>query len=416
MIKVYGDIMLDSWIIGKASRISPEAPVPVLKEIERKNSIGGAANLALNLSNIVDNVSLFGAVGMDDEGFDVLKILETTNNIDCSIQSDSEITTTKTRLVGQHGQHIMRWDREKKYKGKAQARFLESANEEDIVCLSDYNKGTIGAHLVEKLNNKKCKVLVDPKQGPEVYKGAFLVKPNMKEYRAWFGKFKKEVALVKLKEYGWKYLVVTDGANGIHVLSDELYYQHYKEPAREVADVTGAGDTVLAVIAYGIERGMDVFAACKLACYAGARSVEHRGVYAIQTEDLKRQVVWTNGVFDILHEGHFRLLRHARSKGRKLIVGINSDASTKRLKGEDRPINNQLQRKMNLELLPWIDEVVIFDEDTPINCIERFQPDLIIKGGDYTIETVVGHELAEVEIFPTVKDQSTTRIIEKMKI
>ena len=408
--------MLDSWIIGKASRISPEAPVPILKEIERKNSIGGAANLALNLSNIVDNVSLFGAVGMDDEGFDVLKILETTNNIDCSIQSDSEITTTKTRLVGQHGQHIMRWDREKKYKGKAQARFLESANEEDIVCLSDYNKGTIGAHLVEKLNNKKCKVLVDPKQGPEVYKGAFLVKPNMKEYRAWFGKFKKEVALVKLKEYGWKYLVVTDGANGIHVLSDELYYQHYKEPAREVADVTGAGDTVLAVIAYGIERGMDVFAACKLACYAGARSVEHRGVYAIQTEDLKRQVVWTNGVFDILHEGHFRLLRHARSKGRKLIVGINSDASTKRLKGEDRPINNQLQRKMNLELLPWIDEVVIFDEDTPINCIERFQPDLIIKGGDYTIETVVGHELAEVEIFPTVKDQSTTRIIEKMKI
>lgn len=408
--------MLDSWIIGKASRISPEAPVPVLKEIERKNSIGGAANLALNLSNIVDNVSLFGAVGMDDEGFDVLKILETTNNIDCSIQSDAEITTTKTRLVGQRGQHIMRWDKEKKYKGKAQARFLESANEEDIVCLSDYNKGTIGAHLVEKLNNKKCKVLVDPKQGPEVYKGAFLVKPNMKEYRAWFGKFKKEVALVKLKEYGWKYLVVTDGANGIHVLSDELYYQHYKEPAREVADVTGAGDTVLAVIAYGIERGMDVFAACKLACYAGARSVEHRGVYAIQTEDLKRQVVWTNGVFDILHEGHFRLLRHARSKGRKLIVGINSDASTKRLKGEDRPINNQLQRKMNLELLPWIDEVVIFDEDTPINCIERFQPDLIIKGGDYTIETVVGHELAEVEIFPTVKDQSTTRIIEKMKI
>ena len=415
MVKVYGDIMLDSWIIGKASRISPEAPVPILKEIERKNSIGGAANLALNLSNIINNVSLFGAVGMDDEGFDVLKILETTNNIDCSIQSDAEITTTKTRLVGQHGQHIMRWDREKKYKGKAQARFLESANEEDIVCLSDYNKGTIGAHLVEKLNNKKCKVLVDPKQGPEVYKGAFLVKPNMKEYRAWFGKFKKEVALVKLKEYGWKYLVVTDGANGIHVLSDELYYQHYKEPAREVADVTGAGDTVLAVIAYGIERGMDVFAACKLACYAGARSVEHRGVYAIQTEDLKRQVVWTNGVFDILHEGHFRLLRHARSKGRKLIVGINSDASTKRLKGEDRPINNQLQRKMNLELLPWIDEVVIFDEDTPINCIERFQPDLIIKGGDYTIETVVGHELAEVEIFPTVEGYSTTKTIERMK-
>ena len=115
----------------------------------------------------------------------------------------------------------MRWDKEKKYKGKAQTRFLESVHEDDIVCLSDYNKGTIGLHLVEKLNNKKCKVLVDPKQGPEVYKGAFLVKPNMKEYKAWFGKFKKETALIKLKEYGWNYLVVTDGANGIHVLSDQ---------------------------------------------------------------------------------------------------------------------------------------------------------------------------------------------------
>ena len=416
MIKVYGDIMLDSWIIGKASRISPEAPVPVLKEIEKKNSIGGAANLALNLSNIIDNVTLFGAVGMDDEGFDVLKILEHKNNIDSRIKTDAEMTTTKTRLVGQRGQHIMRWDREKKYKGNAQQSLLQEVKQGDIVCLSDYNKGTISVNLVEQLINKDCKVLVDPKQGPEVYKGAYLVKPNMKEYKSWFGKFKKETALVKLKDYGWKYLVVTDGANGVHVLSDELQYQHYQEPVREVADVTGAGDTVLAVIAYGIDNGLDVFASCKLACYAGARSVEHRGVYAIQPEDLKRQVVWTNGVFDILHEGHFRLLKHAKSKGRELIVGINSDASTKRLKGEDRPINNQLQRKINLGILPWVDQVVIFDEDTPINSIKRFQPDLIVKGGDYTVETVVGHELAEVEIFPTVKDQSTTSIIKKMKI
>ncbi len=132
--------MLDSWIIGKANRISPEAPVPVLKEIEKKNSIGGAANLALNLSNIIDNVTLFGAVGMDDEGFDVLKILEHKNNIDSRIKTDAEMTTTKTRLVGQRGQHIMRWDREKKYKGNAQQSLLQEVKQGDIVCLSDIIK------------------------------------------------------------------------------------------------------------------------------------------------------------------------------------------------------------------------------------------------------------------------------------
>jgi D-beta-D-heptose 7-phosphate kinase/D-beta-D-heptose 1-phosphate adenosyltransferase len=172
---------------------------------------------------------------------------------------------------------------------------------------------------------------------------------------------------------------------------------------------------VLAVIAYGIERNMSVADSCKLACYAAARTVEKRGVVTITINDLKPTTVWTNGVFDILHEGHFKLLKFAKSKGKKLVVGINSDASTKRLKGETRPINNQLQRKMNLELLPWVDEVVIFDEDTPINVIKKFNPDLIIKGGDYTVETTVGNEVCPVEIFPIIKGHSTTNIIEKIK-
>lgn len=415
MIKVYGDIMLDRWIFGSADRVSPEAPIPVLLEESQSFSVGGAGNLALNISSINGDVELYGSVGQDKEGFKLLELISQTN-VNCNASSENVTTTTKTRLVGQGGQHILRWDREEQYKGiSPQERLVSGLQENDIVCVSDYNKGVIRKDTIEKILQVTDKVLVDPKQTPDFYKGAYIVKPNMKEYESWFGKYTKEKAILKMREYAWKNLVVTDGANGIHVIDEENKYHHFKEEVHEVADVTGAGDTVLAVIAYGIERNMSVADSCKLACYAAARTVEKRGVVTITVDDLKPTTVWTNGVFDILHEGHFKLLKFAKSKGKKLVVGINSDASTKRLKGETRPINNQLQRKMNLELLPWVDEVVIFDEDTPIDVIKQFNPDLIIKGGDYTVETVVGHEDYPVEIFPTVEGSSTTKIIESIK-
>jgi len=415
MIKVFGDIMLDRWIHGVADRVSPEAPIPVLRETEQKYSIGGAGNLALNISSINGEVGLYGFIGADKDGYKILELLKDTN-LEVNTSVENYPTTTKTRLVGQGGQHILRWDREEKYNGFGAFEKLNSSlTSSDIVCVSDYNKGTIQKDTISNILRKTEKVLVDPKQTPEFYKGAYLVKPNMKEYKDWFGEFKKETALLKMKEYGWKYFVVTDGPRGIHVLADDLKYKHFQEPVHEVADVTGAGDTVLAVIAYGLEQGMSIFDSCQMACYAAARTVEHRGVAVITKDDLKPKVVWTNGVFDLLHEGHFQLLKFAKSKGKKLIVGINSDNSTKRLKGENRPINNQLQRKINLELLPWVDEVIIFDEDTPLETLKRVNPDLIIKGGDYTIETVVGHELYPVEIFPTVEGSSTTSIIEKIK-
>lgn len=407
--------MLDRWIFGSADRVSPEAPIPVLLEESQSFSVGGAGNLALNISSINGDVELYGSVGQDKEGFKLLELISQTN-VNCNASSENVTTTTKTRLVGQGGQHILRWDREEQYKGiSPQERLVSGLQENDIVCVSDYNKGVIRKDTIEKILQVTDKVLVDPKQTPDFYKGAYIVKPNMKEYESWFGKYTKEKAILKMREYNWKNLVVTDGANGIHVIDEDNKYHHFKEEVHEVADVTGAGDTVLAVIAYGIERNMSVADSCKLACYAAARTVEKRGVVTITVDDLKPTTVWTNGVFDILHEGHFKLLKFAKSKGKKLVVGINSDASTKRLKGETRPINNQLQRKMNLELLPWVDEVVIFDEDTPIDVIKQFNPDLIIKGGDYTIETVVGHEDYPVEIFPTVEGSSTTKIIESIK-
>jgi D-beta-D-heptose 7-phosphate kinase/D-beta-D-heptose 1-phosphate adenosyltransferase len=416
MIKVYGDIMLDRWIMGNASRISPEAPVPVLQETEQKFCPGGAGNLALNIASLNGHIGVYGSIAPDREGYRIIDCFEKLDNISFNATVDHTITTTKNRLVGQSGQHIMRWDREEQYTGvEALHRLLNDLSEDDIVCVSDYAKGTIRPQTTDKILKRGCKVLVDPKQDPDFYENVYLVKPNMSEYVSWFGPFDKDKARTHMREYNWKNLVVTDGSNGMYVLTDDNEFAHIKEPAQEVADVVGAGDTVLAVIAYMLDEGHDLIEACKVACYAAARAVEHRGVHIVTHDDLRRQVVFTNGVFDILHTGHLKLLEYAKSRGKKLVVGINTDASVQRLKGANRPINDVQTRQAQLEALPWVDEVVTFTEDTPENLLKTVNPDLIIKGGDYTIETVVGHKDYAVEIFPTVNGQSTTKIIESMK-
>ena len=414
MIRVYGDIMLDRWIQGNADRISPEAPVPVLLEESQSYSIGGAGNLALNIQSINGNVALYGCVGKDKEGYKVVEMLGETD-LDVKLSFDHLTTTTKTRLVGQNGQHIVRWDREDHYKGKdTLQRLLSEATVNDIICVSDYNKGVVTHDTVKELVDKGCKILVDPKKPSTCYEGAFLVKPNMKEYTEWFGKFTKEKALSHMKHHRWQWLIVTDGAKGLHALHESGKYKHFVEPVQEVADVTGAGDTVLAVLAYGIEKNLDMFESCKLACFAAARIVERRGVAVITPKDLNKGIVFTNGVFDILHVGHLKLLKFAKSLGSKLIVGINSDTSVKRIKGDARPINDQHVRKQALEELGYIDQVIVFNEDTPLETMESVMPDIIVKGGDYIPETVVGNHLAEVVIFPTIEGHSTTNTIDKM--
>lgn len=416
MIKVYGDIMLDRWIIGTANRISPEAPVPVLQEQEQKFCPGGAGNLALNIASLNGHIGVYGAIAPDKEGYRIIDCFEKIDKISFNATVDHTITTTKNRLVGQSGQHIMRWDREEEYTGvEALHRLLNELSADDIVCVSDYAKGTVRPQTIDKILKRGCKVLVDPKQDPDFYENAYLVKPNMSEYESWFGKFTKEKALLHMREYNWRNLVVTDGSNGMYVIDENNKFVHIKEPAQEVADVVGAGDTVLAVIAYMLDEGHDLIEACKVACYAAARAVEHRGVHIVTHDDLKRNIVFTNGVFDILHTGHLKLLEYAKSRGKKLVVGINTDASVQRLKGSNRPINDVHTRQAQLEALPWVDEVVTFTEDTPENLLKTVDPDLIIKGGDYTIDTVVGHKDYAVEIFPTVNGQSTTKIIESMK-
>ena len=413
-ILVYGDVMLDEWRIGSVDRISPEAPVPVLVETGYKRNVGGAGNLAVNLASINGEVDLYGPLGNDKQGFAFLDLIKDTK-VNSYLSSCMEATTSKVRIVSTQGQQICRFDTDAICDcTQAEERFINSIQHNDLVVISDYNKGAITEQTVKKAKAKGAKVLVDPKQSPSYYRGAFLVKPNMKEYTEWFGEFSYVAAQDFLKEYAWEWLVVTDGANGIHIVNATEHW-HCKEDVQEVADVSGAGDTVMAIITHGLHKGKSVPESCEVACYGASRVVEKRGVTIVTEDDLNKGIVWTNGVFDILHTGHLKLLRHAATLGKRLIVGINSDASVKRLKGETRPNNSVFKRKETLEQLGFIDDVVIFDGDTPIDEITKIRPDVIVKGGDYTTETTVGNELAKVVIFPTIEGHSTTETIEKIK-
>ena len=412
MIKIIGDVMLDMWTQGDCQKVSPEAPVLVVKETNKDFNVGGAGNLALNLSNLGTDTWLYGSVGNDIPGHKIQEIL-LQNGVKSHLCQDGIMTTTKTRIIGQNGQHLIRVDKEEKYTSDSPLELLlKDLQEDDTVIVSDYNKGVIKKDTVMKILEKCKNVYVDPKQGFSKYVGAFLVKPNMKEYEAWFGNFDVEIAKKRCADNEWTWLIVTDGANGIHVVTKDSY-DHIKSKTVEVADVSGAGDSVLAIIAHYFQN-IKMINCCELAVKGAEKIVQKRGVSIIDRSDVEDTVVWTNGVFDILHTGHLKLLRHAATLGKKLIVGINSDNSVKRLKGETRPINDEFKRKEQLEQLGFIDEVVIFDGDTPIDEITKIRPDIIVKGGDYTVETVVGHKIAKVEIFPIVEGYSTTETIEKL--
>lgn len=410
MIRVYGDSMLDTWIYGEVDRVSPEAPVVVLKKTHKKYSAGGAANVSENLVNLGNNVKIYSACADDGEGDILLSLIKSQKEFD----RNHSTTTQKIRMVDTSGKHIMRLDIEDYYyKNNIIKTLTSDLNKNDILVVSDYNKGTVKENTISTLKKHCINILVDPKQHPSFYRDAWLVKPNIKEFESWVGEFTHEKAFLLMKEYNWNWLVLTAGANGLYVFKSTGESRHYQEPVREVADVTGAGDVVIAVIAHCLNQGLDVYKSAEIACYAAARSVERRGVTLITADDLVKGTIFTNGCFDILHLGHLKLLEAARSKGKRLVVGLNSDASVKRLKGPTRPINSQEKRKAQLEALPWVDEVIVFEEDTPIDLIKKINPDLIVKGGDYTVDQVIGNHLTQVYIFPTMGNFSTTDIIEK---
>ena len=377
-VLVFGDVITDKYIYGTSSRISPEAPVPIVNINKVSTSLGGAGLVYENLKSL---------------------------GVDVTLLETEQPRSVKTRIICD-GHYITRLDEDEYADSNAvlQNVLRSDFSQWEYVILSDYNKGVLDCskEIIEHINKFNCKVIVDPKRDADFYQGAWLVKPNAKE-------------LLDFNFNNWQdNIITTDAGNNVVATIDTIKYTIPVEKV-EVSDVTGAGDCFLAGFVYALTKGYSYKKCLEIANRGATKSVRHSGTYILKQEDLNQGIVWTNGVFDILHTGHLELLRYANTLGKKLIVGINSDASVKKLKGETRPINSAEVRKKSLETLPWVDEVIIFDDDTPLKLIETIQPNIIVKGGDYTIETVVGHEIADVVIFPTIKGHSTTEIIDKMK-
>jgi len=375
-VLVIGDIIIDKYIYGTSTRLSPEAPVPVVTQERTIETQGGAGLVYENLQSL----------GVDVDLFDYYYP-----------------KSTKTRVLCD-GHYITRIDDDVIVPGENTLEDIlkKDFSEYTYVILSDYKKGVLekSYEIIEHINKFGCKVIVDPKDHYTFYNGAWIVKPNEKEF-------------TELDFDLWQgNIVITKASNNVIAKIDEKFYDVPVEPV-EVSDVTGAGDCFLAAFVYALTKDYDYGTALKLAVQGSTESVKHVGTYILKESDLKKKVVFTNGCFDILHKGHLTLLKEARELGDKLIVGLNSDSSVKLLKGNNRPINDQNTRQEQLELIPYVDEVVIFEEKTPYELIKSLSPDLIVKGGDYTVEEIVGHDLAPVHIVPTVKGHSTTKIIEE---
>lgn len=397
MITVIGDIIIDEYWHGTSTRLSPEAPVPVINLENTYTRLGGAGLVYSNIRNLTEDVQLIGYMS-EEYKLDVPGIL------------DCKKMPVKKRIYAD-GHYVTRIDDEEYINNQTIYAELKKIKNQTVV-LSDYNKGTLDGieTIIRILKQNGNTVLVDPKKDLFSYRGADLIKPNKKEYSAFNSEF---------SSLGVQNLIVTLGEEGYKIINKDgetLVPADHKET---VFDVTGAGDTFMAVLAYFIDNNEPVEVACRWANKAAGIAVKHNGTYNIEWDDLKEDstetIVFTNGCFDILHRGHIEYLKESKKLGDKLIVGLNSDKSVKMLKGDTRPVNNQDDRKAVLEGLKFVDQVIIFDEDTPRELILKVKPDIITKGGDYTIDKVVGHELVKKTIIiPYRENLSTTNTLERI--
>jgi D-beta-D-heptose 7-phosphate kinase/D-beta-D-heptose 1-phosphate adenosyltransferase len=465
-ILVVGDLMLDRYIFGEVDRISPEAPVPVLRHARRYERAGGAANVAMNLAGLGCQTYLAGFWGDDAEKTELAAILEAAQVNTLGVVTGSLPTISKTRIVGRV-QQLLRLDIESRddrpavEDGRLMERVTELTSKMSAVILSDYAKGALTAQLCEAVvraaRTAGLPVFVDPKT-PDFskYSGATTVCPNLGELAAATGvaahKTEALIASAKglLAEHDFKFLTVTMSEKGITVIEPEVSY-HSPARAREVFDVSGAGDTVIATLAAGITGGLKIRTAVDLANVAAGIVVAKVGTVPVAKHELiaaltpssgiaggdkildsgraatrvaewrasGETIVFTNGCFDLLHVGHIALLEACGRLGSKLVLGLNSDASVRRLKGAGRPIVGEQERAQVMAALAAVDAVVLFEEDTPLELILGLRPDVLVKGGDYSVETVVGHEEViaaggRVEIVPILGGFSTTSIVRKL--
>ncbi len=460
-ILVVGDVMLDQYYFGSVSRVSPEAPVPVLRKDTRKCVLGGAANVAANLAAGGQNAFVMSVVGEDEAG-DILLGLLAQAGIDASLTiRQSRSTTVKTRFVADGHQQLLRMDTEvagempESVTDRLLAEYQNVLPAMDLVILSDYLKGLLTYDFVQGIikaaDQMEKKVLIDAKD-PDIrkYHGAYLLKPNLKELRmltdvqAHTDDEIADASRQLMRRAGCTYVLTTCGARGMVLVGEGLRYN--VNPARqEVFDVTGAGDTVIAYLAACLANGFGIQDAVLTANHAAGIQVAKAGTASVCLQEVMtamgkackkllsqkdiaglrqqyadKKIVFTNGCFDLLHIGHIRCLQEAAKLGDILVVGLNADASVRRLKGDGRPVNSQADRAELLCALGCVDHVAVFEEDTPQRLIMEIQPDLLVKGGDYTPQEVVGADIVTarggaVRILPFTEGKSTTSTIKKIE-
>ena len=462
-ILVIGDLMIDHYLWGECERISPEAPIPIVNIDDENTVLGGAGNVVNNLVALGAQTDILSVIGDCDIANELGTLLSNINvSTNHLVKEKGRLSSKKSRIIASH-QQVIRYDRESDYdiSEKSQQTLFDQykkiLKQYDIVLLSDYGKGvltdSLTKDLIQEANNLGIKVLVDPK-GINYFKysGAYLLTPNKKE-----ASLATNIdiiddssllrAITQLKEKcSLNVSLITLSENGVAIYDNDL--RVHPTMAREVYDVTGAGDTVLATLGYALSSNYDIDQAVEFANLAAGvvvgkigsatasideindyksslhqssseehiKTLKEIEVLSTKLKDKGKKIVFTNGCFDILHAGHVRYLETAKSFGDILVVGVNSDKSVRTLKGETRPINNQQDRALLIASLEAVDYVIIFNEDTPYELINAIKPHTLVKGGDYAGQKVVGQDLvSELRLVNFIEGKSTTRTIEKIK-
>ena len=464
-----GDLILDHYVHGDIDRISPEAPIPILKANDRNyNILGGCGNVARNICSANNKCHLISIVGNDDDGLKLKEIIKKIKNLTSSLIVDPvRCTTKKTRYVCEN-QQILRVDKEMEnpistaIELKIIKLLKKKINDCNVIVLSDYNKGVLTNNLIKKIikiaKDYKKILIVDPKKKDfSVYAGATFITPNLKELKGATNtlgistKSNEDSLVLKLSKkiinkFDFKAVITTRSSNGISVVTDVGSFFHLPSEAKEVFDVSGAGDTVLAYLSSSISKGESLESSIKISNVAAGLAVAKFGTSVVSIDEIdnikqiknnkvitnqdiskilkdydsEKIIGFTNGCFDLLHTGHISYLKSAKQKCDILILGLNSDESIKKLKGKNRPIVEQKDRVEILSSFPFVDKIVVFDEVTPIKLIKKIKPNIIFKGKDYKKKDVVGFYESKkwhgrVILIDFVENKSTTNLIERIK-
>ena len=465
-ILVVGDVMLDRYWHGDTARISPEAPVPVVRVSDFEDKAGGAANVAKNIVHLGAQASLLGIIGEDDNGQSLQASLEKEGISSLLVKQNQAPTITKIRILSR-SQQVVRLDIEQSFSQQhadlLSAEFERLIEQFEMVLFSDYNKGSLAniGGMIDVAKKAGKTVLVDPKSKDlAIYAGADYVTPNLTEYQAAGGVSGDEEQIAQsakkiISDCSIGAMLLTRSEQGMSLITATEKFD-YPAQTLEVADVTGAGDTVIATLAVMLGTQMPASQAVEVANIAAGITVTRLGAATLSPEELSSnltaylertgahyhptadevferieqarrrgdKIVFTNGCFDILHAGHVRYLAQAKTRGDKLVVGLNNDDSITRLKGADRPVNSLQERATVLTALGAVDWVIPFgsveENDTPANLIQQLKPDVLVKGGDYKIEDIAGAEFVlanggNVEVLEFVNDCSTSKVISKIK-